>query len=118
MEAAVWQADREVEKVTPDETLEEWIQRLVRLQLAHQSVSKWHYGLLTDVLGYVVEVISGLAFDAFLEQRIFMPLGMVDMGFYVLQEKIDRLAVMYSPADGSGLQVIDAPETSEYSKPK
>jgi CubicO group peptidase (beta-lactamase class C family) len=118
VEAAVWQADREAEKVTPDETLEEWIQRLVRLPLAHQPGSKLHYGLSTDVLGYVVEVISGLAFDAFLEERTFVPLGMVDTGFYVPQERIGRLAAMYGPAEGGGLQVIDRAETSKYSKPK
>lgn len=118
VEAAVWQADREAEKVAPDETLEEWIQRLVRLPLAHQPGSKWHYGLSTDVLGYVVEVISGLAFDTFLEQRIFSPLGIVDTGFYVPQEKISRLATMYGPAEGGGLQIMDTPETSKYSKPK
>ena len=118
VEAAVWQADREAEKVAPDETLEEWIQRLVRLPLAHQPGSKWHYGLSTDVLGCVVEVISGLAFDTFLEQRIFSPLGIVDTGFYVPQEKISRLATMYGPAEGGGLQIMDTPETSKYSKPK
>jgi len=118
VEAAVWQADREAEKVTPDETLEEWIQRLVRLPLAHQPGSKLHYGLSTDVLGYVVEVISGLAFDAFLEQRIFVPLGIVDTGFYVPQERIGRLAAMYGPAEGGGLHVIDRAETSKYSRPK
>ena len=118
VEAAVWEADREAEKVTPDETLEEWIQRLVRLPLAHQPGSRWHYGLSTDVLGYVVEVISGLTFDAFLEQRVFMPLGMVDTGFYVPQVKIGRLAAMYGPAEGSGLQLIDAPQTSAYSRPR
>ena len=118
VEVAVWQADREAKKVTPDETLEEWIQRLVRLPLAHQPGSKWHYSVSTSVLGYVVEVISGLAFDAFLEQRIFAPLGIVDTGFYVPQEKIGRLAAVYGPAEGGGLQVIDAPETSEYSRPK
>jgi CubicO group peptidase (beta-lactamase class C family) len=118
VEAAVWKADREAEQVTADETLEEWMQRLVTLPLAHQPGSKWHYGLSTDVLGYVVEVVSGLAFDAFLEQRIFVPLGMVDTGFYVPQEKIGRLATMYGPAEGGGLKVIDRAETSKYSEPK
>ena len=118
VEVEVWQADREAEKVTLDETLEEWIRRFIRLPLAHQPGAKWHYGLSTDVLGYVVEVISGLAFDAFLEQKIFMPLGMVDTGFFVPQEKIGRLAVLYGPAEGGGLKVVDAPETSKYSKPR
>jgi len=118
VEVMVWQADQEAEKVIPDETLEEWIQRLVKLPLAHQPGSKWHYGLSTDVLGYLIEVISGLAFDAFLEQRIFVLLGMEDTSFYVPQDKIGRLAAMYGPAEDGALQVIDAPATSEYSKPK
>ena len=112
VEVMVWQVSQEAEKVTPDQTLEEWVQGLVRLPLAHQPGSKWHYSVSTSVLGYVVEVISGLAFDSFLEQRIFAPLGMVDTGFYVPQEKIGRLAAMYGPAEGGGLQLIDAPETS------
>ncbi len=118
VEAMVWQADRETEKIVPDETLEEWIQRLVKLPLAHQPGSRWHYGLSTDVLGYLIEVISGLAFDEFLKQRIFMPLGMDDTSFHVPPEKIDRLATMYGPAEDGGIQVVDAPATSEYSKPK
>jgi CubicO group peptidase (beta-lactamase class C family) len=118
VEVMVWQADRETEKVIPDETLAEWIPRLVRLPLAHQPGSQWHYGLSTDVLGYVVEVISGLAFDAFLDQRILGPLAMVDTGFYVPAEKIDRLAAMYGASEDGGLQLMDAPETSQYARPR
>ncbi len=118
VEAMVWQADREAEKVVPDETLEEWIQRLVKLLLAHQPGRRWRYGLSTDVLGYLIEVISGLAFDEFLKQRILVPLGMDDTSFHVPPEKIDRLATMYGPAEGGGIQVVDAPATSKYSRPK
>ena len=114
----VWQADREEEKITPDETLEEWSQRLVKLPLAHQPGSAWHYGLSTDVLGRLVEVVSGQSFDVFLRQRVFDPLGMVDTGFYVPGEKLDRFAAMYSPPGDDGIHLVDAPATSQFSRPE
>jgi len=98
-------------------TLEDMVQKLAKLPLLHQPGSAWHYGVSTDVLAYLVEVISGMSFDAFLEERIFKPLGMVDTGFHVPEEKIDRFAAVYGPADGGGLNVIDAPATSRFSKP-
>ncbi len=98
-------------------TLEDMAQKLVKLPLLHQPGSVWHYSVSTDVLGYLVEVISGLSFDVFLEERIFKPLGMIDTGFHVPQEKIDRFAAVYGPAEGGGIKVIDAPETSRFSKP-
>jgi len=117
VEAMVWQANQEARKVKPDETLEEWIQRLVKLPLAHQPGSKWHYGVSTDVLGYLVEVISGEAFDAFLEQRIFAPLGMEDTSFYVPQEKIGRLAAVYGLTEDGELQIMKPPAIRDHSKP-
>ena len=118
VQAAVWEADQEAKRVAPDETLGDWVQRLVRLPLAHQPGRAWRYGTSSDVLGYLVEVISGMALDAFLQQRILAPLGMVDTDFYVPQEKIGRLAALYGPAKGGGLQLMDAPEGSAYSEPK
>jgi CubicO group peptidase (beta-lactamase class C family) len=118
VEKLVWQADREAEKSSSDESLEEWVERLVKLPLAHQSGSAWHYGLSTDVLGYLVEVVSGMSLDTFLERRIFEPLGMVDTGFYVPQSKVDRLAANYGPGEGGGIVVIDAPATSVFAKPR
>ena len=78
-----------------DETLEEKVRRLVKLPLANQPGSTWRYSVATDVLGYLVEVISGLSFDVFLEERIFEPLGMEDTGFYVPAEKVSRFATLY-----------------------
>ena len=72
------------------------IKKLARLPLVHQPGEKFTYGLNTDVLGYLVEVISGLSFDQFLKQRIFEPLGMKDTYFYLPVEKQDRLTAVYT----------------------
>jgi CubicO group peptidase (beta-lactamase class C family) len=71
-----------------------------------------------DVLGRLVEVISGQPFDAFLKTRIFDPLGMVDAGFYVPDEKHFRLAAVYGPAEGGGITQIEDLATSTYKKPR
>jgi CubicO group peptidase (beta-lactamase class C family) len=106
-----------VREQEPDTTLEQMVRELARLPLAYQPGSAWRYSLATDVLGYLVQVVSGIPFDEFLKRRIFEPLGMVDTDFYVPQEKIGRFAANYGPGEEGGLQVIDAPATSSYAKP-
>ena len=106
--------------------LQEMVERLGRIPLLYQPGTKWHYSVAADVLGRLIEVVSGQAFDVFLTERIFQPLDMVDTGFYVPPEKIDRFARMYGPKSDGGLQAIDAPEggtekiseTSFTEKPK
>lgn len=90
--------------------LQELVERLGKIPLLYQPGTKWHYSIAADVLGRLIEVASGQSFDRFLADRIFQPLGMVDTGFYVPGEKIDRLAGLYGPAPTGGLQTIDAPE--------
>ena len=90
--------------------LKELVQRLGKIPLLYQPGTKWHYSIAADVLGRLIEVVSGQSFDQFLAERIFQPLEMVDTGFYVPSEKIDRLAGMYGPKPTGGLQTIDAPE--------
>jgi CubicO group peptidase (beta-lactamase class C family) len=77
---------------TPDNTLEDAINRLGKMPLVHQPGEKWTYGLNTDVLGYFVEVLSGRSFDEFLHERIFKPIGMNDTYFYLPESKFGRLA--------------------------
>ena len=106
--------------------LQEMVERLGRIPLLYQPGTKWHYSIAADVLGRLIEVASGQSFDVFLTEQIFQPLDMVDTGFYVPPEKIDRFAGMYSPTHGGGLQAIDVPEggtgnvseTSFKKKPK
>jgi CubicO group peptidase (beta-lactamase class C family) len=74
-----------------DKTLADFVSRLARLPLAHQPGEVHEYGWSVDVLGRVVEVASGQSFDQFLQSRIFAPLHMVDTGFSVPKEKLDRL---------------------------
>ena len=89
--------------------LQELVERLGTIPLLYQPGTKWHYSIAADVLGRLIEVTSGQPFDQFLAERIFQPLGMIDTGFYVPAEKIDRLAGMYGPKPTGGLQTIDSP---------
>ena len=90
--------------------LQEMVERLGRIPLLYQPGTKWHYSIAADVLGRLIEVVSGQSFDVFLSERIFQPLGMYDTGFYVPMGKIDRFANMYGPKSAGGLQTINAPE--------
>lgn len=87
---------------TAEHTTEEFFDRLAELPLLFHPGEEWHYSLATDVLGRVVEVVSGMEFEAFLKQEIFEPLGMVDTHFTVPEEKMGRFATLYGEmADGS-----------------
>ena len=90
--------------------LQEMVERLGTVPLLFQPGTQWHYSIAADVLARLIEVVSGLAFDKFLAERIFQPLQMKDTGFYVPPEKIDRFAHMYGPAPGGGLKPINAAE--------
>jgi CubicO group peptidase (beta-lactamase class C family) len=70
---------------------EQW----ARLPLLFQPGSEWNYGVSTDVLGRVIEVVSGLSLDRLLAERVFEPLGMRDTGFRVREQDAGRLAVLY-----------------------
>jgi len=74
------------------ETLAQFVTKLTGLPLAHQPGSAWEYGMSTDVLGRLVEVVSGVPFDQFVERRITKPLGMRDTGFYLNSAQAPRLA--------------------------
>jgi CubicO group peptidase (beta-lactamase class C family) len=77
------------------------MQKLGSLPLAHHPGEKFTYGLNTDVLGYLVEVISGTNLDEFFRKRIFEPLGMKDTYFYLPPDKQNRLVITYTP-DSAG----------------
>ncbi len=82
-------------------TLEQWVKRLVTVPLAFQPGDDWKYSMSIDVLGRLVEAISGTTLDRFFADRIFGPLGMVDTSFAVPDAKLPRLAVVYRD-DGRG----------------
>jgi CubicO group peptidase (beta-lactamase class C family) len=99
-----------------DETLADKCRRLAALPLAHQPGAAWTYGLSHDVLGRLVEVVSGQPFDAFLQRRIFAPLEMTDTGYFVPPDQLGRLAPVYSP-DGRGGLRRDETQSDHSSAP-
>jgi CubicO group peptidase (beta-lactamase class C family) len=87
-----------------DEPPDRQVRRLAQLPLAHQPGIAWTYGLSYDVLARLVEVVSGQAFDVFLRERLFAPLGMVDTGYDVPAHGRGRLTAVYTPGEHGGLQ--------------
>jgi CubicO group peptidase (beta-lactamase class C family) len=75
------------------------------LPLLFQPGSEWNYGVSTDVLGRVVEVLSGQSLDAFFAERIFAPLGMTETAFSVPEADAGRLAALYTPDPATGRAV-------------
>ena len=84
-----------------DATLAENVKKLAKCPLLFHPGDDYEYGLNTDVIGYLVEILSGMHLDKFFEQRIFNPLGMKDTYFFLPADKISRLAAIYED-DGTG----------------
>jgi CubicO group peptidase (beta-lactamase class C family) len=85
----------------PTQTLAEFVSKLSTLPLAYQPGTTWNYSMSTDVLGRIVEVVSGVPFDQFIADRIVKPLRLSDTGFYVAEEKAGRVAQpQVDPATG------------------
>lgn len=94
---------------TPDEiTTNEFANRLGRIPLKFQPGSQWSYGLSADVLGAIVETVSGMSYREYLIKNLFEPLGMCDTDFYVPEGKQQRLAKVYQPAE-NGLKLFEVP---------
>jgi CubicO group peptidase (beta-lactamase class C family) len=96
-----------------DVTPAEQIERLAKVPLAHQPGTAWEYSLSTDVLGRVVEVVSGTTLSRFLGERVFTPLKMSDTAFVVSKEKAARLAQPYETdkATGKAIELLDVTVT-------
>lgn len=76
------------------------VAKMPKLPMAAQPGEQWVYGYNTDILGVLVEKLSGQSLDMFLKERLIDPLGMVDTSFCLPPEKSDRLAVVYTAKDG------------------
>lgn len=104
---------------SPYADLDEWSQALAAIPLIAQPGTDWNYSMAMDVLGRLVEVVSGQSFRTFLKARIFDPLGMPDTDFYVPEDKLSRFAAMYGPMpDGSMVKLEAAAESSYRTLPK
>lgn len=91
-------------RILSDLNLAEFVTNLSKIPLVYEPGARWHYSVSVDVLGRLVEVLSGKSFDQFLQERVFTPLEMRDTGFYVPADKKDRLAKLYSPTKDGKIQ--------------
>jgi CubicO group peptidase (beta-lactamase class C family) len=100
-------------------TLQAWMQAFMdaRLPLAFHPGADFRYSFSIDVLGYIVQLASGLPFDQFLQERIFTPLGMPDTAFWVPPEKMERFATTYGPKPGGGLTALQLPSYDDVTNP-
>jgi len=93
-----------------DEPVADTIARMASLPLDEHPGERWIYGYNTDILGAVIEKASGMDLNSFLKLEIFEPLGMNDTHFYLPPEKNGRLATVYRPKSGGGIEA--RPETN------
>ncbi len=91
-----------------------FVDALARLPLEFSPGEAWNYSISTDVLGVLVERISGQPFQDFLAERIFAPLGMDQTGFSLRPDQAARFTACYAPTPQGGLTLQDDPETSAY----
>jgi CubicO group peptidase (beta-lactamase class C family) len=95
-------------------TLDTMIADLSKIPLEFTPGTAWNYSVATDVLGYLIQVISGQKFEDFLSERILVPLGMTDTGFHVPAAKASRFAACYAPTPTGAMELQDDPATSPY----
>jgi CubicO group peptidase (beta-lactamase class C family) len=100
-----------------DRSLQEMVQELAALPLLFQPGTAWCYSISTNVVAHLVELIAGLSFDTFLQERIFAPLEMQDTGFFVPPEKHSRLCAMYKLDEGGSITRITTPDFDNFRQP-
>ncbi len=106
--------DAERREAAGSATLESVCEILAHHPLKFQPGTRWNYGLSTDICARLIEVISHQAFDEYLAQEIFEPLGMVDTAFSVGDDRLARFAANYAHHAGREPSLFDDPETSTY----
>ena len=98
----------------PQASLKEQVLKIAALPLEHQPGEKFTYGLNTDVLGYLVEVVSGQSLSDFFRTRIFEPLGMKDTWFYLPAEKQSRLVALHTEDENKKVKVMSKGPDSRF----
>lgn len=96
---------------TPDETMTDVVKRLATMPLNFNPGDAWEYGPATDVVGRLVEIISGMTLDEYLQKKIFAPLKMTDTHFYLPAAKLNRFAANYEPDKNNGnkIKLVESP---------
>lgn len=88
--------------------------KLAQMPLLFQPGEEWHYSVATDVLGRLIEVISGRSLDQYFAENILTPLGMTDTGFEVPDDKVDRFASCYVPDEQNVMALNENGHNSEF----
>ncbi|MFD9735637.1 serine hydrolase domain-containing protein [Umezawaea sp. NPDC059074] len=88
---------------------DEWIAKLARVPMLSQPGDKWLYNTGSDIASVLVSRVAGVSLGEFLAERVFAPLGMVDTGFFVPEEKLSRFTSYYQPGE-NGLELLDRPD--------
>ena len=99
------------------DTLKGTVEKLAAIPLEFSPGDYWNYSVSTDMLGYLVEVMSGMPFDQYLKNHIFDPLKMADTGFDVMDHQKERFSACYQRGPDKKLYIQDDPENSPYLKP-
>jgi CubicO group peptidase (beta-lactamase class C family) len=110
--------DQKIDFGTATASLADVVERLAAVPLIAQPGKAWNYSVATDVLGYLVQVISGQPFDVFLREKVLKPLRMLDTDFIVAKDKQERFATCYMPGKDGKLAVMDDPTKSTYLAPR
>lgn len=93
---------------------QEYARQIAAVPLCFQPGERWMYGYSADILGAVIEVVSGKRFGQFLKEELFDPLGMKDTGFFVPEDKLHRFAQYYDWTEQGGLQIHTGSHLGEY----
>lgn len=96
-------------------TLKQFVQAIISVPLKYQPGSKWEYSYANDVLGYLIEVISGKPLDVYMDEAIFKPLGMDNTGFYVPKEKLYKLCNHYGYVENK-LILLETADNSPFAQ--
>ena len=99
-------------------SLGEVVERAAALPLLAQPGTRWNYSIATDVLGHLVAVHSGQAFETFLNDRVLTPLGMGETGFHVREDQRARFAANYARGEDGMAVLLDDPATSRFLQPR
>ena len=97
-------------------TLQQMIDELAQMPLLFSPGDRWNYSLSTDVLGYLIEILSGQSLPDYLRTTIFEPLGMHDTCFEIPADKVDRFASCYTRNMEKGMDLTDDARSSEFAE--
>ena len=101
----------------PGQTLESVTALLAEHPLKFHPGTHWNYGLSTDIVGRLVEILSGQPFDQYLRTELFEPLGMTDTGFWVPESELPRLAALYQYRPANTPRLLEGPFATRVTAP-